>query len=191
METCGANGEDIAEQLTSNDDIQTFSKACICCGQNCMLSAFWEICPKTDPSLLGVDEIYASLIANDDNWLNCAEDMDAFRCDNKLGFTPPGGNKSAIFYEPGKLPRNGTKTTSNIAGAITSPVSGKVYTWTYNGIERPITVAKADANPTVNPSAKASDGSGNDDDDDDDDDGNTDSDALGDEEEDTASLMVP
>ncbi|KAK7397808.1 hypothetical protein QQX98_012823 [Neonectria punicea] len=145
--------------------------------------------PKTDASLRGVDDIYASLIENDDNWPYCAEYMDAFPCDNKLDFTPHSGTKSATFYEPGGLPRNGTETTSNIAGAITSPVSGKVYTWTYNGVERPITVAKVDANPTVNLSVKASDGSGSDDDDDDD--GNTDNDALGDDEEDTASIIVP
>ena len=38
-ETCGANGEAILNQITSNDEIQVFSRACICCSQSATLSA--------------------------------------------------------------------------------------------------------------------------------------------------------
>ncbi|KAI2784443.1 hypothetical protein F4815DRAFT_455780 [Daldinia loculata] len=34
--------------------------------------------------------------------------MDAFPCDGTLGYTPPGGDDSAVFYEPRKFLRNGT-----------------------------------------------------------------------------------
>ncbi|KAI0887858.1 uncharacterized protein GGS22DRAFT_197765 [Annulohypoxylon maeteangense] len=156
IETCGANGEDIVGQLTSNDEIQIFARACTCCSESAMLSAFWAVCPNTDPSLLGINEIYDSLIANDKDWATCATDMDAFPCYSKLGYTPPGGNSSGTFYEPNDFPQNGTATTSNIAGSITTPVSGAVYTWTYNGVERPITVASADAKPTNTAGANSS-----------------------------------
>ncbi|KAK6957124.1 hypothetical protein Daesc_002409 [Daldinia eschscholtzii] len=65
-----------------------------------------------------------------------------------MGYTPPGGNDSAVFYEPDKLPPGGTATTSNIAGRITSPVSGATYSWTYKEIEHIVTVASADSQPT-------------------------------------------
>ncbi|RYP24496.1 hypothetical protein DL765_000516 [Monosporascus sp. GIB2] len=112
-------------------------------------STFWEVCPNTNPSLLGADEIYQSLVAQDENWPRCAEYMGAFPCGSTLGFTPPGGDGSGAFYEPGRFPPNGTATTSNIAGSITSPVSGATYTWTYNGVPRTVTVVSADARPTA------------------------------------------
>ncbi|KAI0846424.1 hypothetical protein F5Y00DRAFT_264619 [Daldinia vernicosa] len=74
--------------------------------------------------------------------------MDAFPCDSTLGYTPPSGDDSAVFYEPGEFPPNGTATSSNVAGSITSPVSGATYTWTYDGLTRTVTVASADLQPT-------------------------------------------
>ncbi|KAI0113350.1 hypothetical protein F4814DRAFT_449797 [Daldinia grandis] len=147
-ETCGANGEEIAGQLSSDEELQTFPRACTCCSQSGMLSAFSQICPNTDPSLLGMDEIYQSLVASDEDWPMCATYMDAYPCDGTLGYTPPGGNDSAVFYEPGKFPPNGTATPSNVAGSITSPVSGATYTWTYDGLARTVTVESAESRPT-------------------------------------------
>ncbi|RYO80091.1 hypothetical protein DL764_009942 [Monosporascus ibericus] len=96
-----------------------------------------------------LDEIYQSLVVQDENWPQCAEYMVAFPCGSTLGYTPPGGDDSGTFYEPGNLPRNGTATTPNIAGSITRPVSGATYTWTYNSIPRTVTVVSADAKPTA------------------------------------------
>ncbi|KAI1090483.1 hypothetical protein F5B19DRAFT_463213 [Rostrohypoxylon terebratum] len=155
-ETCGANGAEVVQGLTTGE-IQTFTRACTCCSESAMLSAYWAVCPNTDPALLGINEIYESLIANDEDWPTCATDMEAFPCYSKLGFTPPGGNSSGTFYEPNHFPSNGTETVSNIAGSITSPVSGTMYTWTYNGVERTVTVASVDATPT---STTGTDGSG-------------------------------
>ncbi|KAI0386499.1 hypothetical protein F5Y04DRAFT_123659 [Hypomontagnella monticulosa] len=169
-ETCGSNGEDIASGLTSNDEIQSFTRACTCCSQSGMLSAFSAICPNTDPSLLGRDEIYQSLVANDEDWPMCATYMDAFPCESKLGYTPPGDDDdSGTFYEPDDFPADGTATLSNMAGVITAPIGGATYTWTHNGIERVITVASAEAKPTAaagndanNDSSENSDEKGND-----------------------------
>ncbi|KAI1799908.1 hypothetical protein F4811DRAFT_541855 [Daldinia bambusicola] len=147
-ETCGANGEEIASQLGSLDEIQHFSRACQCCSQSGMLSAFSEICPNTDPSLLGMNEIYNSLVASDEDWPMCAAYMEEYPCVSKLGYTPPGDDNSAVFYEPGKFPSNGTATTSNIAGSITSPVSGATYSWTYDNLVQTVTVVSAESRPT-------------------------------------------
>ncbi|KAI8965135.1 hypothetical protein F5Y11DRAFT_313941 [Daldinia sp. FL1419] len=165
LETCGANGTEIAGQLGSSEDSENFPLACICCAQSGMLSAFSQICPDTDPSLLGIDDAYQALVAGDENWPMCAEYMKAFPCASMLGYTPPGGDDSAVFYEPGNFPPNGTATLSNIAGSITSPVSGAVYTWTHDGREDIVTVASADAHPTnaagTNDEDKGGDGDGN------------------------------
>ncbi|RYP52815.1 hypothetical protein DL768_002064 [Monosporascus sp. mg162] len=149
LDTCGTHGEEIAGQLTSTDELQVFGQACMCCAESAYLSTFWEVCPSTDPSLLGADEIYQSLVVQDENWPQCTEYMEAFPCASTLGFTPPGGDDSGTFYEPGNFPPNGTATTSNIASSITSPVSGATYTWTYNSIPRTVTVVSGDAKPTA------------------------------------------
>ncbi|KAI1252378.1 hypothetical protein MGN70_006953 [Eutypa lata] len=46
-ESCGANGEEIVSGLTSNDEIQTFSEACICCSQSATQSAADATPPPT------------------------------------------------------------------------------------------------------------------------------------------------
>ena len=78
----------------------------------------------------------------------CGQFMDEYPCGSVIGFTPPGGDETGNFYEPDDFPENGTATTSNIAGEITSPVSGTIYTWTYNDLERTVTVVSADAQAT-------------------------------------------
>lgn len=82
------------------------------------------MCPDTNPSILGFDEAYPTLAGNDEYYPLCAEYMDAYPCSDVLGFTPPGDDDSAAFYEPGDFPANGTATTFNVGGVINSPVSG-------------------------------------------------------------------
>lgn len=65
-----------------------------------------------------------------------------------LDYTQPGGNSSAKFYEPDGFPDAGTRTTSNMPGTITAPISGETFTWTSNNIVNVVTVASADARPT-------------------------------------------
>lgn len=121
------------------------------------MARFYNVCPKTDPSQLGINSVYDALVSKDENWSNCAEYIKAHPCE-ELGFAPPG-DKSAEFYAPGNFPENGTQTLSNVAGAITSPVSGAVYTYTLRESATVISVASAKAKPTdKGGNSKGSDG---------------------------------
>lgn len=86
------------------------------------------------------------MVKNNEWWDRCAEYIEDPSCE-EIGFSPPGP-KGAKFYVPGTFPANGTQTLSNIAGAVTSPVSGSVYTYTMHGLETVISVASANAKPT-------------------------------------------
>ncbi|KAF4992966.1 hypothetical protein FDECE_13550 [Fusarium decemcellulare] len=82
--------------------------------------------------------------------------MDTISCIGDLGYTPPGEDESAKFYAPGEFTKNGTiTTTTNIDGGITNPLSGATFTWTHGNVTHPITVAKADARPTVSSSGNS------------------------------------
>lgn len=86
------------------------------------------------------------MVNNNEYWDQCAKYIEDTPCED-LGFSPPGA-KGAKFYAPGTFPSNGTQTLSNVAGAVTSPVSGSVYTYTMKGLETVISVASANAKPT-------------------------------------------
>lgn len=57
-------------------------------------------------------------------WDKCDATLDRTNC-RKIGFTDP----SDKFYQPGDFPANGTSTLHNIAGTVTAPPSGTVFTW--------------------------------------------------------------
>ncbi|EEU36014.1 uncharacterized protein NECHADRAFT_49773 [Fusarium vanettenii 77-13-4] len=62
-------------------------------------------------------------------------------CHTEYNYTLPGNN-DAKFYEPGEFPKNGTHTTmTNLAGTITSPISGATFTWTMNSTAHTIIAA--------------------------------------------------
>ncbi|KAJ4253879.1 hypothetical protein NW762_010277 [Fusarium torreyae] len=179
-----------------NDEMDVFIQACQCCSYSAILSTFWGVCPDTKPSLLGVDDYWYGIISKDEAYPQCADYTDKYSCAGDLKFTPPGKDKSIKFYDPGELPKNGTKTLSNVDGSITSPLSGATFTWTHGEVEHPITVASANAKPTGTTSNNKS---GKDDDaketgsketgTNNSDGGN--SDEASDDEEDTAVVVMP
>lgn len=99
----------------------------------------WDICPSTDPGILGGDTL-------DEGWTECGSDLEEFSCQD-LGFSSPAGNVTN-FYTPGNFPPNGTQDGVFNTGVVSSPVSGSTYTWTFQGDERVVTVQSADAEPT-------------------------------------------
>ncbi|KAJ4115402.1 hypothetical protein NW768_011254 [Fusarium equiseti] len=147
LDTCIERNQDTWDSL-SIDEHEVFIKACKCCTSSGILSSFWDICPDTKPSLLGADEYWNALISKDEDYPQCGDYNDVYSCAKDLKFTPPGKDKSANFYGPGELPKNGTKTLSNMEGSITSPLSGATFTWTDGKILHAITAASADAKPT-------------------------------------------
>ncbi|KAF7558496.1 hypothetical protein G7046_g5667 [Stylonectria norvegica] len=144
LQTCGSK----LDQLSNPDDVQENAQACQCCADSAWLSVFYDVCPDTDPSLLGIDVWYGGVI-DKDQWSTCGDYIDEDTCSSQLNYTLPGGDKGNKFYSAGDLPANGTKTLSNIGGVITSPVSGAAYTWTFDGVDHAVTVASADAKPTA------------------------------------------
>ncbi|KAF4966744.1 hypothetical protein FSARC_5609 [Fusarium sarcochroum] len=130
------------------DEMDDFVQACECCSYSGFLSTIWGVCPDTKPSLIGPDDVYNRIILKDENYPKCADYTDKYSCVGDLKFTPPGKDKSIKFYNPGELPKNGTKTLSNLDGSITSPLSGATFTWTRGDRTRAITVASPNAKPT-------------------------------------------
>ncbi|KAH7186266.1 uncharacterized protein B0J16DRAFT_363226 [Fusarium flagelliforme] len=181
LDTCIERNQDTWDSL-SIDEQAVFIKACKCCTSSGILSSFWDICPNTKPSLLGADEYWNLLISKDEDYPQCGDYNDVYSCAKDLKFTPPGKDKSAKFYGPGELPKNGTDTLTNMEGTITSPLSGATFTWTDGPIEHPITAASVDAKPTGSSDKK----------DNKDDDKTDEANETGKEdEEDAASIITP
>lgn len=118
--------------------------------------SIWDICPSTDPSLLGADLWFELVSSMAEEWAECGPYMDAHGCDD-LGMAYPADN-TTNFYKPSELPPNGTETLFN-TGIVTSPVSGATYSYTYGNVQHVVTVSSADARPT----GGSSSGSGGDD----------------------------
>ncbi|KAJ5166584.1 uncharacterized protein N7482_005365 [Penicillium canariense] len=114
-------------------DIARTATDCACCGASASMSAAWDVCPHTVPTLAGADlwpiffpsnlpNLYTS-IPNWD-WDTCDGTLGSTDCAN-IGFSDPS-NK---FYKPGDFPSNGTSTLYNVGGTVTAPPSGTVITW--------------------------------------------------------------
>ncbi|KAM0273495.1 hypothetical protein ACHAQH_008318 [Verticillium albo-atrum] len=146
----------VQENNRDGNDIRPLAAACLCCSGSSQLSAIWDICPSTKPSLLGADEGYALITMQNEDWDQCGDVIAANPYDKSLGWSSPAQNVTN-YYTDGNFPANGTEELFN-TGTVTSPVSGATYTYTYfSNIERVVTVQSADAHPT-----STSNGGGND-----------------------------
>ncbi|RMJ16446.1 hypothetical protein CDV36_003905 [Fusarium kuroshium] len=137
---CEGGASDAWESLPRAEFKAKVAPACVCCSWSAALSAYWNICPDMDPNYLGVDSFFHSLMGGAwEKWPKCK--FDNSTCHTEYNYTLPG-NKDAKFYEPGKFPKNGTQTTmTNLAGTITSPISGATFTWTMNSTAHTIIAA--------------------------------------------------
>ncbi|CAG8191840.1 unnamed protein product [Penicillium olsonii] len=123
-----SNNETNLNQFTKVDDITSYGKACSCCAFSSIISSIWDTCPDTKPSLLGADEWFSGVL-NPGDWDECGPYLENYDCAGDLGFGREDAGAFSKFWSPTSMPTNGTKTASNIAGAITSPVSGNTFTW--------------------------------------------------------------
>ncbi|KAJ5082038.1 hypothetical protein N7532_011081 [Penicillium argentinense] len=132
------NGVDIAKQATD----------CACCGASAAISASWQVCPHTIPTLAGADlwpiffpsdlpNLYTSI----PNWAwdSCDDTLSSTDCRN-AGFSDPDDK----FYKPGDLPSNGSQTLSNEGGTVTAPPSGTVLTWSQSSTTYTVTATGYD-----------------------------------------------
>ncbi|KAJ5358661.1 uncharacterized protein N7496_011074 [Penicillium cataractarum] len=114
-------------------DIARTATDCACCGASASMSAAWQVCPNTVPTLAGANlwplffpsnlpNLYTSI--PDFTWSTCDSTLSSTDCAN-LGFS----DEDNKFYKPGDFPKNGTSTLHNVAGTVTAPPSGTVITW--------------------------------------------------------------
>lgn len=89
--------------------------------------SYYNICPDTDPSLIGIDEVYTTIAASGQVWATCSPYMNAYNCTTELNFTNVADGP---FYIPHDLPPNGTATLSNIDGTLPAPPSGALFSYT-------------------------------------------------------------
>jgi len=96
----------------------------------------YDICPNTDPKLIGLNAVL-NAVAPYYPWPGCVDSLNQFNCVNDLGFVPPMSNVSV--YNPDDLPASGTQSLTNIAGEVTSPASGSIFSYTAIGQEFTVT----------------------------------------------------
>ncbi|KAJ5747270.1 uncharacterized protein N7511_008966 [Penicillium nucicola] len=123
--------------LSNGLDIAGRASDCACCGASASISAAYEICPHTKPTLAGAD-LWPIFFPNDSenenlynslpnwNWAWSSSSCSRMNTDScrDLGFSD-----TDKFYRPGDFPDNGTSTLRNVGGTITAPPSGTVLTW--------------------------------------------------------------
>lgn len=93
--------------------------------------SFFEICPSTDPKLLGLSNLGQLQAAANTQFANCGTYLNTYDCVKDLGFQLDGVSS---FMKPDDPLTTGTATLSDIPGSVTAPASGRVFTYT-NGAD--------------------------------------------------------
>ncbi|KXG50482.1 uncharacterized protein PGRI_069730 [Penicillium griseofulvum] len=147
---CSNNATNL-NQMTDTQAMIDYGQACMCCGWSAIISAIWDTCPDTKPSLLSADEWFAAVL-NPGKWEECGPYLEAYDCANDLGFGRADAGGTNNFPRPNSMPTNGTKTMSNVGGTVSTPVSGDTFTWMFgsatNAVIHTVTVSAADATAT-------------------------------------------
>ncbi|CAI7565489.1 unnamed protein product [Penicillium viridicatum] len=148
MNECSNNHTNVDSMATDPDALIEYAQACLCCGYSAIISATWDTCPDTKPSLLGADEWFAGVLTPG-HWEECGPYLEKYDCAGYLGYARADAGGNTKFYHPSSMPSNGTKTFSNVGGVVSTPVSGDTFTWTFSkGEEYTVTVTSADATVT-------------------------------------------
>ncbi|KAF7594760.1 hypothetical protein BBP40_008467 [Aspergillus hancockii] len=116
-------------------ETQIYGDICLCCAQSSIMSSIWDMCPKTQPALLGADIWYDTLLAKSD-WGNCGTNLKGVNCAADLGYS-----NLTKFHTAGDWPVNGTETLYNTGGVISTPISGNTFTWMFHNVPHPVTAA--------------------------------------------------
>lgn len=96
----------------------------------------YDICPNTDPTLICLNTLL-NAVAPYYPWSGCVDSLSQFNCVTSLHFEPP--LSTGAVYNPTDLPASGTQNLTNIAGEVTSPASGLVFSYTAIGQEFMVT----------------------------------------------------
>ena len=120
----------------------------------------YDICPNTNPAFIGYNAML-NAVAPYYPWPNCVNSLNENNCVAELGFVAPLSTGSV--YNPTDLPVSGTGGLSNIAGQVTSPASGSVFSFTAIGQEFTVTalsIGKAEVTTAPQNSAANTAGTG-------------------------------
>ncbi|KAH7240697.1 uncharacterized protein BKA55DRAFT_518287 [Fusarium redolens] len=123
--TC-SNGADSGDAGSNLQQIE----GCNCCEISGALSSIVEICPKTDPNLIGLKQISTLESQLNVDYKSCGKYMETYDCSSQLSYSLEG---VSTYYKPDDPLKTGTATLSNNPGSVTAPASGKVFSYTNGG----------------------------------------------------------
>ncbi|KAF4947797.1 hypothetical protein FGADI_10130 [Fusarium gaditjirri] len=152
MATCSNN----ANSGDAGSDLQQM-EGCSCCEISGALSSMVEICPNTDPNLIGLKQIPTLESNIDVDYKSCGPYMETYDCQSQLSFSLEG---VSTYYKPDDPLKTGTATLSNNPGSVTAPASGKVFSYTNGGDGTVYTITAAGVGKDSSDSKGSSDGNG-------------------------------
>ncbi|KAK1255635.1 hypothetical protein MKX07_007894 [Trichoderma sp. CBMAI-0711] len=123
--TCSNN----ADSGDASSNLQRI-QGCDCCEISGALSSLYNICPDTDPKLIGLSTVSQLQSQLNTDFDSCGSYMDTYDCVNDLGYSLDGVSK---YYKPTDAVPSGTATLSNAAGTVTAPASGTAFSYTNGG----------------------------------------------------------
>ncbi|KAF4341219.1 hypothetical protein FBEOM_4877 [Fusarium beomiforme] len=105
-------------------------EGCNCCELSGALSSIVEICPNTDPNLIGLKQIPTLESQVNVQYQECGKYLQAYDCSSVLSYSLEG---VSTYLKPDDPLKTGTATLSNNRGTVTAPASGKVFSYTNGG----------------------------------------------------------
>ncbi|KDR83368.1 hypothetical protein GALMADRAFT_637605 [Galerina marginata CBS 339.88] len=132
-------------------------QGCQCCELSGAISSIYGLCPNTNPSLVGLNQVN-NVLGNQigTNFSSCSSPLSQFNCQSDLGFPAVGGG---TYFNPTNLPTSGTATLSNVGGTVTAPASGSIFTYTNGGDQQVYTISAASSTTSNGPTGTAKSGS--------------------------------
>ncbi|KEY70806.1 hypothetical protein S7711_10054 [Stachybotrys chartarum IBT 7711] len=120
----------VTSELAISDPIQALQNVtgCQCCGASGAISASYNMCPDTDPTLLGVDQLLSLVdsATGGQGFGTCDATLNEFDCIADLQY--PVLEDDGEYYADEDLPQAGTGTLSDVGGPLTSAPFGSVTT---------------------------------------------------------------
>ncbi|KAH8647795.1 hypothetical protein BX600DRAFT_518211 [Xylariales sp. PMI_506] len=134
---------------------------CACCAESGAVSAFYDICPDTDPSLIGLNSVMSTInsLTGGSNFAACDTTLGEFDCEVDLGF--PALPSSGKYYANSNLPASGTQALSDVNGQLTNAPFGSVTTIKFSTTSYVLTASPYNsANAAATATTAGSGGSG-------------------------------
>ncbi|KIW20416.1 hypothetical protein PV08_00991 [Exophiala spinifera] len=123
--TC-SNNADSGDASSNVQQIQ----GCNCCEISGAFSSIFEICPNTDPTLIGLSSIGDLESELNTQFSSCGPYLETYDCISSLSYSLDG---VSTFLKPSDPLQTGTDTLSNGPGSVTTPASGQVFSYTNGG----------------------------------------------------------